>query len=808
MKEHRLVTVSVGVALAAGVAFTLRGLRGMIFFVRPDHVIFVALAWGLVWSGAWYWRKSPYLIGATLMVCIALASGMMWPLFVTLWFGVAATLLGRGLLRVLQARGTNILTCFLVGAGIYGTGVGLLAHWPINYPLTYGTALALPLLVSRQVMISWYRLGKKALAQMQPASTAHMHWLDVSLTALALLYFFVALMPELGFDALWMHLFVPAHLAMRHQWGFDATHYVWAVIPMMGDWLFSLGYMLAGESAARLVNALFALALAWQVRAWALWIGSTTQGAKWAVVLFLTTSLTFAVGSSLFIESVLGAFVLAGTLALCRACFEDRRQNSNWMAAGILLGLALAAKATTLIFFPAIGLLWLWRYHNWLRQDRLRVLATASTALLLLGVVPYVTAWWRTGNPVFPFFNKIFLSPLWYPQNFEASAFGKGVTWNLLYQATFHSGRYFEGTPGSAGFHWLVLFLPVVVYIIVTRQWRGAVLLWLGVVTVVLAFRSTAYLRYVFPSLALLTAALGLLLSWGERTGGMKSRVLVLVSGGIACLNLLFLNAGAFYGDFPWRTLLSENDREQYLTRTMPMRTAVKMVNQLNVAQTPVLVLGHPRTAGLVADALYANWSCYPIESVLPTINDAAAAARLLNEHEVNYVLVDANWIPSMQPLVKLFGQVCDPLVTIGSVSVLKLKQEYRTHAELLLNGQPASAEHWTLSGSSHYDAAAGALVTNVKEPGFQSVKIKAGHTYTFALEARCYREKTTARLQINWSNATGRYLSTDIRTYDCTDNWERHQMEVVPPENAAHAGVYVTSHTTIPVAFRSISFR
>ena len=33
--------------------------------------------------------------------------------------------------------------------------------------------------------------------------------------------------------------------------------YVWAVMPMLGDWLFSVGYMLGGETAARLINVGF-----------------------------------------------------------------------------------------------------------------------------------------------------------------------------------------------------------------------------------------------------------------------------------------------------------------------------------------------------------------------------------------------------------------------------------------------------------------------------------------------------------------------------------------------------------------------
>jgi hypothetical protein len=807
-KENRIITIAVGVSLALGVALTGYGLRRLNFSVRPDHAVFVALAWGLVWLGGRFGRKSPYVIAGGWALFIALASGALWPLVVTLWFGLAATLLGRSLLRKLGVRGSRSISNFLVGAGIYGTGIGLLAHWPLSYPLSYGVALALPLLLGRKILPHWYRVGKRGFADARLAAEMLSHWLDVSLAAMALLYFVVALMPEMGYDALWIHLFVPAHIAARHEWGFDVTTYVWAVIPMMGDWLFSLGYMLGGESAARLINVGFALVLAGQVREWALWVGSTTQGAKWATLLFLTTSLTFTVGSTLFIESVLASFVLAGALALCRACFDRVRQNTQWMLAGLLLGCALAAKATTLTFFPALAIVLLWRYQTWWQMHRLRILALASSALVLLGMIPYATAWWLTGNPVFPFFNKVFRSPFWYSLNFEQSAFGKGATWDLLYKAMFHSDRYFEGRPGTAGFQWLALFLPLIVFVVVARRWRGVVIIWLGVVTTVLAFRSTAYLRYVFPSMALLTAALGLVMTWGQRLGGVKRHAVTFTAVSVVFLNLIFLNAGSFYGDFPWRTLLSENDRRHYIAQTLPMRTAVNMVNQLNISEAPVLVVGTPRTAGLVADALYADWTNYPLEAVWPALQNEAEAARLLKERNVTYALVDANSPLSTKTFISLVSKICDPLATFGSVSVLKLKKEYHYQQELLLNTTPSSGEHWSLAGSARFDAVAGALITNVNEPATQVVKVEAGRTYLYALEAKCHQEKTLVRLQVNWSDAQGRFISADLQPFDCTDNWERHQMEVVPPVNAAQAIVYVTSHTATPAAFRSISFR
>ena len=159
-------------------------------------------------------------------------------------------------------------------------------------------------------------------------------------------------MPEVGHDALAMHLFVPAHLSLRHEWSFDVTKYVWAVMPMMGDWLFSIAYMLGGETAARLINVSFIFILCRLVRDLVLWAGGNAVGARWSVLLFLATPLTFTESSSLYIESVWASFVVAGSLSIFKLLpsAEDNKKIQLPIA-GLLLGGALAAKAVTLPYF-------------------------------------------------------------------------------------------------------------------------------------------------------------------------------------------------------------------------------------------------------------------------------------------------------------------------------------------------------------------------------------------------------------------------------------------------------------------------
>jgi hypothetical protein len=60
-------------------------------------------------------------------------------------------------------------------------------------------------------------------------------------------------------------------------------------------------------------------------------------------------------------------------------------------------------------------------------------------------------------------------------------------------------------------------------------------------------------------------------------------------------------------------------------------------------------------------------------------------------------------------------------------MSVLKLKREYHHQQELIPNTAPWSGEDWSLEGSARFDAAPGALMSNVNAPVTQVAKVKQG---------------------------------------------------------------------------------
>ncbi len=746
-------------------------------------------------------RKPPIMLCLGLLACLSIACAQVWPVIVVAVFALSATVLGRWMLR--QDALADWSVHLLVGAGTFGTLTGLAAYLPINYPWLYGALLLLPLVLGRRHVTS---IGRELLRQIRATraeQTPVQTGLDVLICSFACLYVLVAFMPEVGHDALAMHLFVPSHLAQRHQWSFDANTYVWAVMPMLADWIYSIVYMLAGETASRLSNSAFTLLLAWQIRSMTLWAGGSATSARWASLIFLSTPLAFAESSSLHIESAWTAFMMAGTLAILKVSSftpEPRERLSQLLQAGLLLGFAMATKAVTLSVLPVLLVILLLHSKAWAVQGIVKTLLLGSVVLILAGATPYVSAGYLTGNPVFPFFNAIFHSPLWPDINFEPPAtFGTGVTWDTLYRMVFKSPQFIEGRVGAAGFQWLLLPTAAVA-VLLSGNKKALCILLVGAGALFMTFHSTAYLRYVFPSFALFSVILALPFSDAR----IFPRSLAIVAGAVLILtNTRFILAATYYGEIKPSALLSTAGRDAYLSERLPIRKMVDTVNALNTGHQPVAVFASPLMAGLHGDALYASWYNLKWKSEFDAAASPSELAQRLRRRQVSWLVIDLKSLPQA-PLDRLLT-VSTSYARLGDMELRKLND---THYEHLLNPELSSLEGWSLTSPATYDAARKILTVSVKTPATQRVDVTPGLTYINSVSARCATTATTGRVQANWMDEQGDFLTTSIETFDCTTQWETHEMNVVAPANATSVIIYASGHTDTPLEFKSLSFR
>ncbi|MCX7603250.1 MAG: hypothetical protein N2036_04160 [Bryobacteraceae bacterium] len=383
-------------------------------------------------------------------------------------------------------------------------------------------------------------------------------------------HWLIVLKPEVSADGLAMHMVIPARMAAAHRWPFDVAEFAWAVMPMGGDWVWTIGWMLGGEAAARLMNLLLLVLIVWMIASFAArripaWAAALLAGAM------ASTPLVQHVTGSLFVENATALWLTAAAVVLSGTGLAPGRAR---VAFGVLAGMAAATKLGALAFLIPM-------FAAGFVLAGLRPMATALIWAALPGCTPYLNAWLRTGNPVFPFLNAVFHSPFFEAVNFRDTRFETPLGWTTFYDLAFHSSRFIEGFDGAGGFFVFAL-LPACLAAW-RRHWpapRSALLL-----TVIaggaLSYGAQSNLRYLYPVLPL-TA---LIAAEVMAEAGLERRwARAATAAGLAALLLLHLRllpaAGYYHREFCAGRWWQPRQDMDYIREHAPERELVEWLNR------------------------------------------------------------------------------------------------------------------------------------------------------------------------------------------------------------------------------------
>ena len=101
----------------------------------------------------------------------------------------------------------------------------------------------------------------------------------------------------------------------------------------------------------------------------------------------------------------------------------------------------------------------------------------------IFGAPPYVIAFLRTGNPVFPFLNTRFPSPLLERGiEFRNNQFTQPLEWRTPFELTFHTSKYIEGLDGALGFQYLLLIPLAVIALFAVRSYGARIASAIGLI--------------------------------------------------------------------------------------------------------------------------------------------------------------------------------------------------------------------------------------------------------------------------------------------------------------------------------------
>jgi hypothetical protein len=521
------------------------------------------------------------------------------------------------------------LLAVLPGLAAYAWLIGVAASTPVHYPLVYLVAFSLPVLAQPRRAAA---LGGRLLSWMRgragggPADAL----LAFALVALWL----VALKPEVSADGMAMHLAIPAHVAAYHQWHFDVTRVVWAVMPMSADWSFTAAYLLGGEYAARLLNfAVLCLIVALVFTAIRQWL--SRPAALVLAAVFAASPIVQLATGSLMAENVWAAFVSAAVVALAR---YRESGSARWLcAAGVLAGAAIATKYGAIAFAIALAVMAGFEVS---RRRAVKPVLLAVVCLVVSASPPYATAYRKTGNPVFPFLNAVFQSPYFdSTASFADTRFHNPVGIKTAYDVTFHTDRHLEARKGGFAFQYFVL-LPLVV-LLWRRDWPylGHAALLLGAAYLLLTFPSQPNLRYAYPALPLLTIAIGAGLARLRDADLRLYRGAIAASVALFGLNIYFTAASGWYhrGFF----LLGRAEVERYIDFAAPQRRLIEYLNSRHPG-APVLYVEGSEIAGLRARAFTLTWHTDSFAKRWYQARSTAEWAKLAKEAGIRTVIAPA----------------------------------------------------------------------------------------------------------------------------------------------------------------------
>lgn len=135
---------------------------------------------------------------------------------------------------------------------------------------------------------------------------------------------------------------------------------------------------------------------------------------------------------NLYLIDLLALPLLLEATRLSLRFAEANRKNHTLVIIAFLLGLSTAFKMTNLAFAIPVALLC--AYHLFVYRAEINpkwiALAIAVFAAPLLPFSLYM--YWQTGNPSFPFYNKIFKSPYMAATNYEDAGRGPKTFWETL----------------------------------------------------------------------------------------------------------------------------------------------------------------------------------------------------------------------------------------------------------------------------------------------------------------------------------------------------------------------------------------
>jgi hypothetical protein len=446
--------------------------------------------------------------------------------------------------------------------------------------------------------------------------------------ALAVAPFFVlALYPPTGFDETLYHLpyarafvrtgSIPFLPELRNP-----------VFPQLDELLSASMMLLADDVATHLIRLLATLLTAALLVAWGRRVFS--PGTGWlAAGLFLGNPIIVHLASSGYVEPALNLFAAAALYSLDRWHEGGRR----WLTlAAVFAASAAGVKYLGLFFVAAVFAAALSTSLLRRRDRRMRDLIVAAAICLAVLAPTYGRILAYTGNPLFPFYPRVFGPNLWAPESVAGRSLEARAAAYIRFPLDVLLDRDAVGTqPPYSPFYLLGAPLLVLGFF---RDPRVRRLLWMSLAYSFVFFLLPPDSRYMTTLLPPLSLALaGSVSSWQRKRWVLPA------------LALLAFLPGWTYGIYRIEREgplpVTAPERRVYLARKLPAYGALDHLNRLHGRSYTVYGLYTENMVYHAEGTLLGDWSG-PVRysSVAPTMANPEAFHRRLRELGADYLLL------------------------------------------------------------------------------------------------------------------------------------------------------------------------
>ena len=521
------------------------------------------------------------------------------------------------------------------------------------------------------------------------------------------------------------------------------------------------------------------------------------------IVLMATTPMLGNLLLTLQTELTLAVMALAGMRLVIDA-------NGGWRGQHVLGVLSCAALCASIklpgavlgvTLLAALAVRW-WSQREIPTPTGHMLRWSALLLLIPLGFVAlhsYGVAWKLTGNPVFPLYNAIFLSPYYEPINFSDSRWIHGFGLTSYVKAFFHTSEFFESGDYTAGWQYLIMLPIGVLALLRSGAPSGLRIILIPVLGFGLVmFSATQYWRYLFPVMPLAVVLLGSLFIQEKPT--IRTAAFFLA---IACIaaNLLFFTRVSWMMNSPAGMAFTSNGKEMLTSLYAPASLLTERVNQLAPGSRVLYTPSTPYGATLQGVPLYLNWYQPFRNEAFSSVKDLDGLRDFISNEKIDFSILIMSVTSDLRDVLLreymskygyVEGQSNDFLLyRIGDMPVQYQKVFELQESEVMASGKIALLLPVTAQGVT---APTDGKVLAVM-PTHRAKQAR------YKVEFTCPSNNGYFIAQINWDKGAPYYRRVACETQSVTF------VEAIPiPIGASQGSIYVTSRETASIQVRNLS--